>query len=481
MLAVTSALLALALGPPSGSPDAVTIYPTPAGVAADPDYVVEVQGRPVFVFATPVAAVASFDMRAPVEVVIRPRRDARWVDVRPLSAGVVPRIEGGVIRLTLHGPARLSVELNKEPLRHPLFLFANPPALPVPPGPGVRLFAAGQVHRPGLIDLADGETVYIEGGAVVEGAIRAQGRKNVRILGRGVLDGSHNRELAVTAGHRVRMIELRDCADAQVEGITLVNSPTWQIVPINCDRLRIENVKIVSDNGSDDGIDVVRSRDVDIDQVFIHTKDDCVVIKAHLDYPSDVTTTRVRVRRSVFWNAAWGNALEIGFELRAAEVSHIRFEDSDIIHVQDGAAFSIHNADGATVRDVLWRNIRVEDATQKLIDLAIFQSQYSVDAPKDPAQIKARYLSGAWDGVLDTRAPDAHAAAAPFRGRIEDIRFENIAVLDGRLPFSIVSGFDRAHSVRGVVIRNLTLRGRRLRNPREAQLVVSDGDVRFAP
>ncbi|HAQ17645.1 MAG TPA: hypothetical protein DCR40_00225 [Prolixibacteraceae bacterium] len=86
----------------------------------------------------------------------------------------------------------------------------------------------------------------------------------------------------------------------------------------------------------------------------------------------------------MFWNSIWGNAVEIGFELNSDEVKNIRFGNMDIIHVEDGATISIHNAGQAHVSGVTFENIRVEDSRQKLFDLAIFSSQYSPDGNRDP-------------------------------------------------------------------------------------------------
>ena len=77
---------------------------------------------------------------------------------------------------------------------------------------------------------------------------------------------------------------------------------------------------------------------------FIRTKDDCIAIKSTGDELRR-GTRNIDVADCVFWNAEWGNALEIGFELRTDEIRDIVFEDCDVIHVEDGAVFSIHNGD----------------------------------------------------------------------------------------------------------------------------------------
>jgi polygalacturonase len=122
----------------------------------------------------------------------------------------------------------------------------------------VHYFEAGKVYTLGIIEVTSGETVYIEGGAVVYGMIHAEKASDIRIAGRGILEGSRNREYQ--KGSWRRFVEMKDCKNVHIEGITLINSPTWQIVPINCENVSVSNVKIVSNNGGDDGIDVVRSR-----------------------------------------------------------------------------------------------------------------------------------------------------------------------------------------------------------------------------
>ena len=72
----------------------------------------------------------------------------------------------------------------------PLFIFANPIEHEKisADAPGVHYFGPG-VHRPGYITLKDNETVYIAAGAIVYGGIRANGVHNIRVIGRGILDG----------------------------------------------------------------------------------------------------------------------------------------------------------------------------------------------------------------------------------------------------------------------------------------------------
>ena len=438
----------------------------PVGLSPSADYRVWVGGRQVFVYASPVpAAWCSFELSGPVTVTIKANRDIKWVDVRPLSAGVHPVFSDSTITFTLSRPGQLSIELNGS-IRLPLFLFADAPEGRRPEGSDARtiFFAAGRVYHPGVINMKSGQTLYIEAGAIVVGSIHAEGASDIHIAGRGVLDGSGNK----TTQSYHRSIDLVDCRHVRIEDITLSNSNSWQIVPIHCNGVHITNVKIVSDEGSDDGMDIVRSRNVTISHCFVRTKDDCIAIKSNMDYPPEAGVDSVTVQHCVFWNGIWGNALEIGFELNSAVVEHVLFRDDDIIHVQDGAAFSIHDAGKATVQDIRYENIRIEDANQKLIDLAIIRSRYSEDSGKDAEENKRLYLNGAWDGVLAVPAAE-RAAHAVYRGHIRRISFRDIRIVDGPFPYSVFYGFDQAHAVEKVRITNLTVRGRKIRSLAEAK------------
>ncbi len=448
---------------------------------ASTEFQITVNGQPVFVYDSPIVSIAQFELTNHAEVVVETKRDVKWVDVRPQRLGLRPSFKGNTVRLSIDRPCQLSVELNGEFSHRPLFLFANAPEQnpPKPGDAGVHYFAGGQMHEAGAIEVKSGETVYLGAGAVVRGWIHAQGARGIRVCGRGILLGTGTGEKPGRG--RTPFVHFQSCTNVLVEGITLVDSPTWQVVPMACENVTIRNVKIASDNASDDGMDIVSSRRVRIEDCFIRTKDDCIAIKSFAGPTNEVGTCEVDISRCVFWNAAWGNAREVGFELRATEVRDIVFRDCDVIHVEDGAVFSIHNGESATVRNVRFENIRVEDARQKLFDLAIFLSRYSRDAPRDKAEQDRRYLHGAWDGVLSV-TPEQLPRHAPRRGQIRDIVFKDIAVVDGQHPFSVIAGFDAEHRVENVTFENFTVHGRVVRSASEAKLQVEHGhNIRFTP
>ena len=447
----------------------VKTWQAPEGFASAKYYQVKVNGIAVPVFDTPIASYAVFDFKGEANIEVNTMFDVRWVDIRPLRTGLKPTYSGdNSFSFKLNKPENLSLELNGRIRQQPLFIFAGKPESEKPSktDKNVIWFEGGKLYKDVKLELQDNQTVYIEGGAVVQGYIFAEGKKNIKICGRGILDGSFNKTDPTCNN---RFIDLRNCENIDIEGITLHNGTTWQVALFHCNRANIKDIRIVSESGSDDGMDICRCTNVVIDGVFAHTKDDCIAIKSQGNYPGNHPTDNILVKNCVFWNSIWGNAIEIGFELYSDEVKNIRFENMDIIHVEDGATMSIHNAGQAHVHNVVFENIRVEDSRQKLFDVAIFFSQWSADGIRDKDSIATYYLNGAWDGV-QTPPAGTEAYHSKFRGKVSNIVFKDIQVVGGLMPFSVFHGFDNTKNVSGITIDNLTYMGKRLTDTESAKI-----------
>jgi hypothetical protein len=208
-----------------------------------------------------------------------------------------------------------------------------------------------------------------------------------------------------------------------------------------------------------------------VENIFVRTNDDCVVVKNL----RDIETHDIIVRHAVLWNMpSGGNGLEVGFEMRNQPTHGIHFEDIDIIHVERGSAISIHNGDAATVEDVSYDDIRVEDARRKLFDFAVIYAQYGADRPATEAENSRRIdRGGTWDGLLQFSA-DEKSERSRYRGHIRNIRVNNLRVVEGSLPYSIVAGFDDAHEVEDVRITGLTYLGRPILGAADARCVVEN-------
>jgi len=430
---------------------------------------------------------SNFDFTGKVTIKVWSLRAIKWLDILPS----ILRVEHTIIddytfEFSLNEPKKITIMLNND-RRNALHILTSLPEIkkPAPDEKNVLYFKSGNTYDIGVLDLKDNQTLYIEGGARLKGMVRVKDVENVKILGRGMIDGSDNNssQNGPNSDAPRRLIYLDHAKNVTIEGITLFNSLSWTIQPYSCKNVTIDNIRILNWNYGSDGIDISASQDVTVKNSFLRTNDDCIVIKAlslnrNNLYPKllvpNMDVVRILVEGCVVWNMAYGNPFEIGFELICNKVSDIIFRDCDVIMQYDrGAVFSIHNSDNAIVENILYDNIRVENANlhtnHKMFDLAILFSSWSYDRFADRELIRKYRFNDSWDNLLPI-LPGTEEFHASHRGQIRNIRFRNIQILDGCLPYSVINGYDKDHIVENVTFENITVKGEKIINEKELKL-----------
>lgn len=437
----------------------VILYPAPSGIQGATDIIITVEGSPVFVYDTAVnfgriyarrprlekTPMAYFDFSGTVNVKIKaPGIDIDSVTIRPTSLGIVPAIKGDTIFFKLDKPAQLTIEINND-IHRAIHLFANPLEEDPPKlgDPGVHYFGPG-VHMAGSIKIKSNETVYIAGGAVVYGWIHCSSLENVKIMGRGIIDGSIYDRWEDT----VVPINLFYCKNMVVDGITILNPAAWTLNTYLCENVKINNVKIISARPNSDGITTQSCKDLTVTDCFVRSWDDSLVVKGYDGDVKGITFDNV-----IIWTDL-AQSCEIGYETRAETIEDIYFRNITILHNFHKAVLSIHNSDNALVKNVHYDNIVVEDAQMGvkgdganfLIDLLIGSSQWSQSSE---------------------------------RGNIRDIFFNNVKVLSGRFfPVSRIKAFDENHTIENIHINNLEIFGELILSAEEGKFSIDEHNVK---
>lgn len=422
----------------------ISTYTYHPSCPASPVYRLLAEGTEQFVYHTAAADFAAFGADGPVRVEAMLPAGAGAAAVHPLRWGISAQRAGDTIRFTLPGPGNYVLQVQG---LNPLFLYVNPLDLNLPEdSANVRRIPAGTVLDAGKVTLHSGETLCIEPGAVLRGAVRISNAENVTICGGGILDGGWV-GAEVKPGARTRLLVAEGCQNVTIRDIILIQPEVWMLVIGACRRVRIQNVREIGEVISSDGMDVVGSQDVLIENCCIRNNDDCICIKSSrgdsplgVDWRGDVEN--VTARNCVLWNNQAGNALEIGHELQSEFVRHIRFQDIDILCVHGhGAPFSIHNGDRAMIENVVYENIRVEHHFDKLIDFRIMRSRYNHDEE---------------------------------RGQVRKITLRNIEVTESIFnpgyTISVIGGWDSNHTIEGVHFENFRLGGRPVLKPEDLPL-----------
>jgi polygalacturonase len=90
----------------------------------------------------------------------------------------------------------------------------------------------------------------------------------------------HDRKFGEGHYLRPQFIQPYRCQNVLIEGVTIVNSPMWEIHPVLSKNVTVRNVKISSHGPNNDGCDPESCSDVLIKDCSFDTGDDCIAIKS---------------------------------------------------------------------------------------------------------------------------------------------------------------------------------------------------------
>jgi hypothetical protein len=440
----------------------VVLYPAPEQEPKSTDFQMFVNDQPVFVYQarvskypinqvwpgyqrpinqTEIASFAYFDFSGKTEVKIISEKQIGTLNIRPTPFGIKATVKGNAITFSLSKPMHFIVEVNG--YHNALHVFTN--AIESfnikKDDPKVHYFGPG-IHEAGRIKVKDGETVFIDGGAVVHGSIESIGASNVRIMGRGILDASK-----IARNEARNMIYLREVKDAIISGIILRDPQEWAVRPQHCENIDIDNIKLIGFwRYNADGIDFVSSSNCTVKNCFVRAFDDNIVIKGLISTYNDQhrIIENIKVDNCVLWND-WGRALEIGVETVADTIRNIEFTNCYIPRFTF-IAMDIQNGDRAWVKNVRFENIYIEEP--------ILDSARMADKPVDTGRM-AKSLELIVTG-------NNYFKRDSLSGKISDIWFKNIHYNSLKPTFCSFVGLDENHDVKNVFIRQLFINEKKI-------------------
>jgi hypothetical protein len=358
-------VLAVALFGVAAARAEVVTYPAPEGEMLSTNYTVEVDDRPVAVYLARTQhhdkrpySFAYFDFSGTVTVKIKTDLPLDTLAVRPAKYGIKPVISQGEATFTTDQPFNISFEPAGENI--PLLLFSNPIEND-PPRAGdtnVIYFGPG-IHKPTRIDLTSGQTLYIAGGAVVKAAVTSKG-DNIRIMGRGILDGT---DWPHSQGPTARMVWPADGRNILIQDIIIRGAWNWTVAPSRCDQVLINNLRICGSRcGNDDGIDPCNSSDVTIKNCFLRTDDDGIAVKGTANAGQEPRASEnITVADCTFW-VDFANGFRIGAESRATGCRNFTARNIDFIHFPNRDAvevFCLQPGGNMPMENLVFENIRI--------------------------------------------------------------------------------------------------------------------------
>lgn len=216
----------------------------------------------------------------------------------------------------------------------------------------------------------------------VSSLITGHDLENVAVTGRGTLNGQgrvwweafnkdKNREKdqqRILTHGRPRVINLYRCRDVLIEGVKILNSPSWTVHLVGCDNLVVDGISIINpeEGPNTDGVNPESCRNVRISNCFIDTGDDCITLKSGEDEEGRLKarpTENVAITNCVMYKGH--GAVVIGSEMSGCVRNVVA---SNIVCVGTDRAVRIKSTRGrgGVVENIRYNNFIVENVREPI-------------------------------------------------------------------------------------------------------------------
>ncbi len=213
-----------------------------------------------------------------------------------------------------------------------------------------------------------------------------------------------------------------------IEGVTIINSPMYEIHPVLCRNVTVRGVNISSHGPNNDGCDPESSTDVLIDGCTFDTGDDCIAIKSgrnadgrRLHAPSENIVVQNCTMKDGHGGVTLGSECSGGIRNVYARNCHM-----DSPHLQRILRFKNNAMRGGVIEHVYMRDIEAGQVAGPAIEIDF---QYE-EGPRGPFTPVVRDV--AVENVHCREAATALSlrgyANAPIRDiRLHHLRFDSVA------------------------------------------------------
>jgi polygalacturonase len=199
-------------------------------------------------------------------------------------------------------------------------------------------------------------------------ALVASGQKDVPVRDRVYGEGGYLRP---------NFIQPYRCANVLIEGVTIRNSPMWEINPVLCRNVTVRNVKIASHGPNNDGCDPESSTDVLIENCEFDTGDDCIAIKSGRNRDGRrvaVPSQNIIIRNCTMKDGHGG--VTIGSEA-SGDVRNVFVDNCKLDSPQLNAVLRIktNSYRGGKIENIFMRNCKVGQVAGAVLDVDLFYEE----------------------------------------------------------------------------------------------------------
>jgi hypothetical protein len=375
--------------------------------------------------------------------------------ILPKRADFKVDIATNTISLSLSKPEKFVISATINGVEQSIIVSAEKPETNIPSktdkgvlylGPGVHQY--GQAWDPFVKGI---HTVYVAGGAVLEATIKSNDKKNVKILGRGIISQSfvtHAEESSPNEKEREQEwdadwlgIVFTDSQNIVIDGVAIASSPSYQLEVANCKNVKITNVKLCGfGEHNNDGIHTY-STNVLLEDSFIASNDDRICITGLYDKESGndnmqwdgsneltgVSLSNIKIKDVVFWGLD-NNGADIMLTWNGSGYTkNILVENVISLTATNKAFIAARHGGSADINNLVFKNVKL--CHGNLFDIEIGESNYQ---GAGGGKLRNMLLENI---TIDAKISDIgkQLMGENKNSNIDGITFKNIVATDGVL------------------------------------------------
>ncbi len=251
-------------------------------------------------------------------------------------------------------------------------------------------------------------------------------------------------------GHYLRpqFIQPYKCKNVLIEGVTIVDSPMWEVHPVLCENVTIRNLRIASHGPNNDGCDPESCKDVLIDNCFFDTGDDCIAIKSGRNNDGrriNIPTENIIIRNCTMKDGHGG--ITVGSEISGG-VRNLFAHDCKLDSADLWTALRVKNnaSRGGKLENFYFRNITVGQVSRAVVEIDF---NYEEGSKGSYVPVMRNYVVEGLKCTTGNRAVDLQGLDnAP----IYDVTIKNT-------DFGTVKNKSVIKNVKGLKLENVTVAG----------------------
>jgi polygalacturonase len=247
---------------------------------------------------------------------------------------------------------------------------------------------------------------------------------------------------------RPSFIQFYHSKNILIEGVTIKDSPMWQIAPVLCENITIDKVRIVGHGPNTDGFDPDSCKNILIQNCYFDNGDDCIAIKSGRNADGrriHVPCENIVIRNNVMKDGHGG--ITIGSEISGG-VRNV-FADNNVMdspNLDRALRFKTNSVRGGIIENIYFRNTVVKSIGEEI--LIVDMDYEEGDSGKFTPVVRNIVV----DGLESQGGKTGFLLSAYERTPITNVQLINCTLHDVEIPFVL-------KNVEKMVCKNVIING----------------------